>query len=127
MTWFILGLLAPIALLAVLDWFFPLTVIHGYSMFPTYADGDIAIGRRFLFKRAVFKGDVVVIRHPERKDRLLVKRVWEASERGVFVLGDNVNNSNDSRNFGYVPVRNVVTKIIYPARGKEDVPYDYRY
>lgn len=38
---------------------------------------------------------------------------WVVPEGHVFVLGDNRNNSQDSRNFKYIPLENVIGKAIF--------------
>ena len=70
-------------------------------------------------------GDVMVFKQPYDKERLLIKRVSEVFRgkdgkvQSIFFLGDNSPDSYDSRNFGYVLVEDLVSKVIKP-RKKED-------
>ena len=67
----------------------------------------------------------MVFKQPYDKERLLIKRVSEVFKdskgevQSIFFLGDNSPDSYDSRNFGYVLVEDLVSKIIKP-RKKED-------
>jgi len=60
-------------------------------------------------------GDVVVFNSPENEELLLTKRIAEIrSEDGnlyYYMLGDNSENSHDSRAFGWAPERLIVGKI----------------
>jgi len=83
--------------------------VEGDSMEPTLHHGDRVTLRRtrpFLgdVKRVVQPGDVVVLRHPQRPDSLLVKRLWRAEGNGLYVRGDNESASTDSSQFGQVPI-----------------------
>lgn len=106
-------------------YFFPLVSVCGCSMFPTYRDGEIILSTR-LFKLGKIKpGDVMVFKQPYDKSRLLIKRVSEVYKdksgrvQSIYFLGDNAPDSYDSRNFGYVLVEDLVSKVINP-RKKED-------
>lgn len=83
--------------------------VHGESMLPTLEAGD----RLVVVARRPRVGDVVAVRDPRERDRLLVKRV--ASRRGdAFVVsGDNPSASTDSRHFGPVDAELVVGVAVY--------------
>jgi signal peptidase I len=98
--------------------------VRGRSMHPTYRDGDLLLARRFS---AFTRGSVVVLHDPAGTAKpLLVKRVaavagervpFPARERDVpdgfvVVLGDNPDESRDSRAFGLVPARQVIATIV---------------
>jgi nickel-type superoxide dismutase maturation protease len=58
-------------------------------------------------------GDVVVVRDPRQRDRLLIKRIdGAAGDSAWLVRGDNADASTDSRTFGPVARELVVGKVI---------------
>jgi signal peptidase I len=111
---------------------FRTVVVRGHSM-----EGSFHDGQRVLMTRAYWLfgqpevGDVVVLRDSDSRDaRLIVKRVAGVAgdvippdltpdhtplvvpARGIFVMGDNMAVSEDSRRFGPVPDRRVVGKVV---------------
>ena len=79
--------------------------IAGDSMSPAVEPGDWWLVRR---GPSVRPGDVIAFRHPGRIDLLTVKRAVERRPEGWWVLGDNVDRSDDSRTFGVVPDEAIV-------------------
>lgn len=84
-------------------------VVDGLSMEPAYRKGDRLLVNRLAYVfREPRPGDVVVLRDPEDRTRLLIKRVAAVpagslpAPRHVYVLGDNAAESRDSRHFGPV-------------------------
>lgn len=55
--------------------------------------------------------DVVVIRHQGLEK---IKRVESISDEGVWVVGDNLAESKDSRHFGPVPQSAIIARILCP-------------
>lgn len=102
--------------------FFTLSVVRGKSMEPTFHDGQVVlVGKGGLLFGPLKRGDVVVF---TRNGELLVKRVvalpYETAPDGtlvpanhLYVVGDNVEVSEDSRAFGPIPLSSVIGKVLY--------------
>ena len=73
--------------------------IAGPSMEPALRSGDWWLVRTV---GRIRPGDVVLLRHPNRPDLLVVKRVLREEPDGWWVEGDNAEWSDDSRGFGVV-------------------------
>lgn len=80
--------------------------VVGPSMQPTYSPGTIVFGLRWLRPRA---GRVVVAEHNGLE---VIKRVIRVGEQGVFVMGDNVRRSTDSRTYGWLAPSSIKSVII---------------
>lgn len=75
-------------------------LVEGDSMLPHLKGGD-----KILFnpEAAPRVGDIVFASHPVKKEIRIVKRVAEiTSDARYFLLGDNADESEDSRVFGTV-------------------------
>jgi nickel-type superoxide dismutase maturation protease len=89
-------------------------VVEGPSMEPAYRDGDHVLVNRLAYRRRAPRvGDVVVLRDPLRPRRILIKRIAKALGGGpepssFMVLGDNPEQSRDSRLFGPVHRRQII-------------------
>jgi len=82
--------------------------ISGHSMMPTLKAGKIV----FAFKSGqYFKDDIVLFSH-DGLDK--IKRIANVSSDNVFVLGDNMNHSTDSRVFGSINKSDIKGKVIWP-------------
>lgn len=89
-------------------------VVEGPSMEPAYRARDRVLVNRLAYRsRTPAVGDVVVLRDPEARERFLLKRVAVApgaplAPGWVYLLGDNLGSSRDSRAFGPVLASDVV-------------------
>ena len=85
-------------------------VCEGTSMNPTLKDGEVVLVDR---KAKIETGDIVVAKHPLEKNSEIVKRVERINERGhYFLVGDNLEDSNDSRHFGAVTKEYIKGKVV---------------
>lgn len=84
-----------------------LAEVYNPSMQPTLLPGDQLV---VVYGSPVRPGDVVLLRHPFQHDLLIVKRAVERRPDGWWVLGDNPQVRNDSREFGVVPDELVVAR-----------------
>lgn len=112
--------------------YFRVVVVSGPSMEPTYRDGDrLLMTNAYWLFGPIQRGDVVVVVRPNRE--MLIKRVvalageevpqdyWSplvfamggrVPEGHLFVVGDNIERSEDSRTLGAIPLSHVQGKIV---------------
>ncbi len=85
-------------------------VCEGTSMNPTLKDGETVLVDRAA---KIEVGDIVVAKHPVEQRSEIVKRVASINERGhYFLVGDNLEDSNDSRHFGAVTKEYIKGKVV---------------
>lgn len=90
-------------------------ICEGNSMLPTLRNGEVVLVDRTA---PIKVGDIVVARHPVEQTSELIKRVERVTERGTyFLVGDNPDDSHDSRHFGAVTKDYIKGKVV--ARAKE--------
>ncbi len=85
--------------------------VSGHSMEPVLREGDwvLVIPPR----RTPRRGDVVLVRDPRERTRLLLKRVAEVQADGLVVMVDRSDHSTDSRHFGAVPLSDVIGRAAF--------------
>lgn len=108
-------ILTPVILKTV----FPLIEVTGCSMYPTYKDGELCFCTRLFRKSRLKVGDVITYR---MNDRLVIKRVENICKDRVtgellfYCVGDNAENSYDSRSYGFFSNRKIVGKLLDQRR-----------
>lgn len=111
----IMFLLLGILLVTLLFlFFFPVIQICGYSMFPTLTDRETYFGRRIFRKDKCEVGNIYVYRPPYDSDeeKFVIKRLADIKDGKYYFLGDNPDDSYDSRYYGYVDSKNVVAQLL---------------
>lgn len=82
-------------------------------MLPTLVEGqDVLSFNWAYFGRRPKAGDIVVIKVDGME---MVKRIQKVNDRHIFVVGDNKEESTDSRNFGEIGMENIIGKVIYSS------------
>lgn len=90
--------------------------VRGQSMSPSYCEGDeVLVDPGAYRRRRPREGDVVLARHPYRRDLHLIKRVASVTPGQRYVLrGDNPDSleSTDSRAFGPVDLSAIEGRVV---------------
>lgn len=81
----------------------------GHSMLPILPPRTLVFGWSYF--RKVKPGQVVVLEHDGIEK---VKRIDQVKDGKVYVLGDYLAASTDSRHFGWIPLALVKAIIIWP-------------
>ncbi len=88
-------------------------ICEGESMNPTLKDCEVVLIDR---KANISVDDIVVAKHPVEQNSELIKRVQNINAHGhYFLVGDNLENSNDSRHFGAVTKEYIKGKVVARA------------
>jgi hypothetical protein len=90
--------------------------VMGHSMVPVLPPQTKVYGWRWF--RKLKPGDVVIFK---REGRETIKRVERFEFDRLFVLGDHVETSTDSRHFGAIPREQIEAKIIWPRAKKQPI------
>jgi len=87
--------------------------VNGDSMLPHLRPGDeVLVDPRAYRRTSPHVGDVVIARHPFRRDVRLIKRVVRVLDGDRYDLrGDNPAASTDSRAFGALPRRYLLGRV----------------
>jgi signal peptidase I len=82
--------------------------VIGDSMIPTLYERDIVLA----IKKRPKQGDIVI---SKVGDREVIKRVQNISPTALFLVGDNLTESTDSRSYGEIPITSLlgVVKITF--------------
>ena len=83
--------------------------VVGKSMTPKLQPGQLIVATPFF--RKLYPGQVVILR---KNNKELVKRIEQLEDDKVFVIGDNLSASTDSRQFGWLDRSTVIARVVRP-------------
>lgn len=86
-------------------------------MQPTLKNGeDIIVNRLSYLLFSPKINDVVAI--TDDKMKVYIKRIKKISDKKYYVLGDNPDDSRDSRSFGWITKKDIIGKVVYNSKVK---------
>lgn len=82
-------------------------------MEPAIKEGErvLVFGWAYIFSPPQ-RDEIIVVSDPREKNRKILKRVERAAKDSIWVRGDNISQSTDSRNFGPIKRCDVLGKVI---------------
>lgn len=114
------AILVVVCFVLLIVYSFPLAVVDGDSMYPTFYHGDILLCRRVFIKRrrSYSPGEILVFEAPYEDEKyFVIKRVSffieQDNTKYLYFLGDNQSKSYDSRMYGLVDCKEVVATVLF--------------
>ena len=86
--------------------------VVGTSMQPTLTSGQVVIGSKIIKPRI---GSIIIFTHLGREK---IKRISAIRGKDVTVVGDNRQESDDSRSYGPIKTSDVKAVIIWPRQSR---------
>jgi signal peptidase I len=133
---FTVFLLIVLVFAAVFGINFKTAVVDGQSMNPTLTNGQkVLTTKAYFLVGSIKKNDIIVLREERASGKFFIKRVyglpgdkipWALApqdwplengpyivpEGRIYVIGDNILHSDDSRKFGAFKLENVIGKVV---------------
>lgn len=98
---------------------FPLAIVEGNSMYPTYKEGSVLLATRLFNIENLKVGDICIY---HRGENIVIKRITriqvdvESNTYSFYFEGDNAENSYDSRHYGYVNEEMIIAKVLWKLK-----------
>lgn len=83
--------------------------VVGGSMSPKLNPGQLVMATPLF--RHLRPGQVVIFEHDNKQK---IKRIEQIKHGKIFVIGDNLAGSTDSRHFGWLEFRHIVARVVLP-------------
>jgi phage repressor protein C with HTH and peptisase S24 domain len=82
-------------------------------MTPKLHPGQLIVATPIV--RRLYPGQVVIV---EQDNKELIKRIERIEDDRIFVIGDNLDASTDSRQFGWLSRNAIVARVLRPNLAK---------
>ena len=77
-------------------------------MLPTLKENELVFFKKYIKNKSLLKvGQIIIFYHPLKNIRL-IKRITLVNNQSIGVLGDNIEYSNDSSQFGLINKEKVI-------------------